>query len=115
MESFEQARKDALKGVQDAKAALDQSITIAAESLVAGVAVAHGVYQDANAAASQLLDQGKVGKFVPEDRQTFPNIMTLNGPETQAYVDTGLKQYKEIEDVAFTTATGKILPCAMQS
>ena len=41
--------------------------------------------------------------------------MTLNGPETQAYVDTGLKQYKEIEDVAFTTATGKILQRAMQS
>ena len=28
-------------------------------------------------------------------------------PCGQAYLDTGMKQYKEFEDLAFTTATGE--------
>ena len=62
MESIDQARKDACKAFNDAKRNLDDSIKIAAESLVFGVAVASSAMSDVYKASEDIFDQGKVSR-----------------------------------------------------
>jgi len=111
MEALDQARKDACKAFNVAKQNLDDSIKVAAESLVFGVSIASSAIADATRASSDLLDKGKVianCKISRHQHRSNDSRLPL-----QTYLDTGIKQYKEYEDLAFATATGGIMtrPC----
>jgi hypothetical protein len=98
----------AVKAVEDAQKAFNDSIKIVVQSIGQGAASANSLAQEGYALASDVIGQGQVGDGVGIEQGRDPTMRQHHEcrPSSQFYVDHGVDKYKQLEDQAFATAIG---------